>query len=64
MTVASGLPNAVSAERERDFNRLRRAAEQIEFGMVGFNAGVISGVGAPFAGQQQRQALSSTLAQF
>jgi succinate-semialdehyde dehydrogenase/glutarate-semialdehyde dehydrogenase len=34
----------------RDFNRLLRVAEQIEFGMVGFNAGVISNAAAPFGG--------------
>jgi succinate-semialdehyde dehydrogenase/glutarate-semialdehyde dehydrogenase len=34
----------------RDFNRLLRVSEQIEFGMVGFNAGVISNAAAPFGG--------------
>ncbi|MCB5291992.1 NAD-dependent succinate-semialdehyde dehydrogenase [Arthrobacter sp. SO3] len=34
----------------RDFNRLLRVAEQIEFGMVGFNSGVISNAAAPFGG--------------
>ncbi|RZT66409.1 succinate-semialdehyde dehydrogenase/glutarate-semialdehyde dehydrogenase [Microcella alkaliphila] len=34
----------------KDFNRLLRVAEQIEFGMVGFNAGVISNAAAPFGG--------------
>jgi succinate-semialdehyde dehydrogenase/glutarate-semialdehyde dehydrogenase len=34
----------------RDFNKLLRVAEQIEFGMVGFNAGVISNAAAPFGG--------------
>ena len=37
----------------RDFNRLLRVAEQIEFGMVGFNAGVISNAAAPFGGVKQ-----------
>jgi succinate-semialdehyde dehydrogenase/glutarate-semialdehyde dehydrogenase len=34
----------------QDLNRLLRVAEQIEFGMVGFNAGVISNAAAPFGG--------------
>lgn len=37
----------------RDFNRLLRVAEQIEFGMVGLNAGVISNAAAPFGGVKQ-----------
>ncbi|MFJ6303674.1 NAD-dependent succinate-semialdehyde dehydrogenase [Pseudarthrobacter oxydans] len=37
----------------RDFNRLLRVAEQIEFGMVGFNVGVISNAAAPFGGVKQ-----------
>ena len=37
----------------RDFNKLLRVAEQIEFGMVGFNAGVISNAAAPFGGVKQ-----------
>jgi len=37
----------------RDFNRLLRVAEQIEFGLVGFNAGVISNAAAPFGGVKQ-----------
>ncbi|MFC9353179.1 NAD-dependent succinate-semialdehyde dehydrogenase [Arthrobacter sp. NPDC057013] len=37
----------------RDFNRLLRVSEQIEFGMVGFNAGVISNAAAPFGGVKQ-----------
>ncbi|WP_345154823.1 NAD-dependent succinate-semialdehyde dehydrogenase, partial [Arthrobacter ginkgonis] len=37
----------------RDFNRMFRVAEQIEFGMVGFNAGVISNAAAPFGGVKQ-----------
>lgn len=37
----------------RDFNRLLRVAEQLEFGMVGFNAGVISNAAAPFGGVKQ-----------
>jgi succinate-semialdehyde dehydrogenase/glutarate-semialdehyde dehydrogenase len=37
----------------QDFNRLLRVAEQIEFGMVGFNAGVISNAAAPFGGVKQ-----------
>jgi succinate-semialdehyde dehydrogenase/glutarate-semialdehyde dehydrogenase len=37
----------------RDLNRLLRVAEQIEFGMVGFNAGVISNAAAPFGGVKQ-----------
>ncbi|PNH79523.1 NAD-dependent succinate-semialdehyde dehydrogenase [Arthrobacter sp. AFG20] len=36
-----------------DFNRLVRVSEQIEFGMVGFNAGVISNAAAPFGGVKQ-----------
>jgi succinate-semialdehyde dehydrogenase/glutarate-semialdehyde dehydrogenase len=34
----------------RDYNRLIRVAEQIEFGMVGFNAGMLSNAAAPFGG--------------
>ncbi|MCQ9162816.1 MULTISPECIES: NAD-dependent succinate-semialdehyde dehydrogenase [unclassified Arthrobacter] len=34
----------------RDFSRLLRVSEQLEFGMVGFNAGVISNAAAPFGG--------------
>ena len=37
----------------KDFNRLLRVAEQIEFGLVGFNAGVISNAAAPFGGVKQ-----------
>ncbi|MET3932354.1 succinate-semialdehyde dehydrogenase/glutarate-semialdehyde dehydrogenase [Arthrobacter sp. OAP107] len=37
----------------RDFNRLLRVSERIEFGMVGFNAGVISNAAAPFGGVKQ-----------
>ncbi|TFD71000.1 NAD-dependent succinate-semialdehyde dehydrogenase [Cryobacterium sp. Hb1] len=37
----------------RDFSRLLRVAEQIEFGLVGFNAGVISNAAAPFGGVKQ-----------
>ncbi|MDJ0459848.1 NAD-dependent succinate-semialdehyde dehydrogenase [Arthrobacter sp. NQ7] len=37
----------------RDFSRLLRVAEQIDFGMVGFNAGVISNAAAPFGGVKQ-----------
>ncbi|MGY2747812.1 NAD-dependent succinate-semialdehyde dehydrogenase [Arthrobacter sp. UYCu723] len=37
----------------RDFNKLLRVAEQIEFGMVGFNAGIISNAAAPFGGVKQ-----------
>ena len=37
----------------RDFSRLLRVAEQIEFGMVGFNTGVISNAAAPFGGVKQ-----------
>ncbi|MFB9651618.1 NAD-dependent succinate-semialdehyde dehydrogenase [Pseudarthrobacter oxydans] len=37
----------------RDFSRLLRVAEQIEFGMVGFNAGIISNAAAPFGGVKQ-----------
>ena len=36
-----------------DFNRLIRVAEGIEFGLVGFNAGVISNASAPFGGVKQ-----------
>jgi succinate-semialdehyde dehydrogenase/glutarate-semialdehyde dehydrogenase len=34
----------------RDFSRLLRVSEQLEFGMVGFNAGIISNAAAPFGG--------------
>ncbi|WP_026556568.1 NAD-dependent succinate-semialdehyde dehydrogenase [Arthrobacter sp. 35W] len=34
----------------RDFSRLLRMSEKLEFGMVGFNAGVISNAAAPFGG--------------
>ncbi|MFJ4211033.1 NAD-dependent succinate-semialdehyde dehydrogenase [Paenarthrobacter sp. NPDC089675] len=37
----------------RDFNKLLRVAEQIECGMVGFNAGIISNAAAPFGGVKQ-----------
>lgn len=37
----------------RDHNRMFRVAEQIEFGLVGFNAGVISNAAAPFGGVKQ-----------
>ncbi|WP_284982517.1 aldehyde dehydrogenase family protein [Arthrobacter sp. efr-133-TYG-118] len=37
----------------RDHNRLLGVAEQIEYGMVGFNAGVISNAAAPFGGVKQ-----------
>ncbi|ELT42954.1 aldehyde dehydrogenase family protein, partial [Arthrobacter nitrophenolicus] len=37
----------------RDFNKLLRVAEQIEFGMIGFNAGIISNAAAPFGGVKQ-----------
>lgn len=37
----------------QDHNRLFRVAEQIEFGLVGFNAGVISNAAAPFGGVKQ-----------
>jgi Aldehyde dehydrogenase family len=37
----------------RDFNRLLRVAEQIEFGLVGFNASVIPNAAAPFGGVKQ-----------
>ncbi|WP_334171351.1 NAD-dependent succinate-semialdehyde dehydrogenase [Sinomonas sp.] len=37
----------------RDFARMFRVAEQIEYGMVGFNAGVISNAAAPFGGVKQ-----------
>jgi succinate-semialdehyde dehydrogenase/glutarate-semialdehyde dehydrogenase len=37
----------------RDHARMFRVAEQIEFGMVGFNAGVISNAAAPFGGVKQ-----------
>ncbi len=36
-----------------DFNRMFRVSEQIEFGLVGFNAGVISNAAAPFGGVKQ-----------
>ncbi|MGO4585788.1 aldehyde dehydrogenase family protein [Arthrobacter sp. 2RAF6] len=34
----------------RDFSRVLRVAEQIEFGMVGVNAGIISNGAYPSAG--------------
>ena len=37
----------------RDHSRMLRVAEQIEFGMVGFNAGIISNAAAPFGGVKQ-----------
>ncbi|OUM45088.1 NAD-dependent succinate-semialdehyde dehydrogenase [Arthrobacter sedimenti] len=37
----------------RDHARMLRVAEQIEFGMVGFNSGVISNAAAPFGGVKQ-----------
>ncbi|MEX3565088.1 NAD-dependent succinate-semialdehyde dehydrogenase [Micrococcus endophyticus] len=37
----------------RDYNRMFRVSEQIEFGLVGFNAGVISNASAPFGGVKQ-----------
>ncbi|WP_138443309.1 NAD-dependent succinate-semialdehyde dehydrogenase [Sinomonas susongensis] len=37
----------------RDYARMFRVAEQIEYGMVGFNAGVISNAAAPFGGVKQ-----------
>jgi succinate-semialdehyde dehydrogenase/glutarate-semialdehyde dehydrogenase len=37
----------------RDYNRLIRVAEQIDFGMVGFNAGMLSNAAAPFGGVKQ-----------
>jgi succinate-semialdehyde dehydrogenase/glutarate-semialdehyde dehydrogenase len=37
----------------KDFNKLLRVAEQIEFGMIGFNAGIISNAAAPFGGVKQ-----------
>lgn len=37
----------------RDYNRLLRLAEQIEVGMVGFNAGMLSNTAAPFGGVKQ-----------
>jgi len=36
-----------------DYARMFRVSEQIEFGMVGFNAGVISNAAAPFGGVKQ-----------
>jgi succinate-semialdehyde dehydrogenase/glutarate-semialdehyde dehydrogenase len=36
-----------------DHSRMLRVAEQIEFGMVGFNTGVISNAAAPFGGVKQ-----------
>ncbi|MGO1182839.1 MAG: NAD-dependent succinate-semialdehyde dehydrogenase [Micrococcaceae bacterium] len=37
----------------RDVNKMFRVSEQIEFGLVGFNAGVISNASAPFGGVKQ-----------
>jgi succinate-semialdehyde dehydrogenase/glutarate-semialdehyde dehydrogenase len=37
----------------QDYARMFRVAEQIEYGMVGFNAGVISNAAAPFGGVKQ-----------
>ncbi|GHD09727.1 NAD-dependent succinate-semialdehyde dehydrogenase [Zhihengliuella salsuginis] len=36
-----------------DYARMFRVAEQIEFGMIGFNAGIISNAAAPFGGVKQ-----------
>ncbi|MEO5314685.1 NAD-dependent succinate-semialdehyde dehydrogenase [Pseudarthrobacter sp. CC12] len=36
-----------------DYSRMVRVAEQIEFGMVGYNTGVISNAAAPFGGVKQ-----------
>lgn len=36
-----------------DHNRALRVADQIEFGLIGFNAGVISNAAAPFGGVKQ-----------
>ncbi|SEI95810.1 Aldehyde dehydrogenase family protein [Arthrobacter sp. yr096] len=44
---------AASYLHSRDFNKLLHVAEQIEFGMVGFNAGVNSNAAAPFGGVKQ-----------
>ncbi|WP_238408467.1 aldehyde dehydrogenase family protein [Pimelobacter simplex] len=37
----------------RDHNRLIRVADQIDFGMVGFNSGMLSNAAAPFGGVKQ-----------
>ena len=37
----------------KDVNTMFRVSEQIEFGLVGFNAGVISNASAPFGGVKQ-----------
>lgn len=37
----------------RDYNKMFRVSEQIDFGLVGFNAGVISNASAPFGGVKQ-----------
>ncbi|WP_207344684.1 NAD-dependent succinate-semialdehyde dehydrogenase [Arthrobacter sp. E3] len=37
----------------KDFSRLLRVSEQLEFGMVGFNSGMISNAAAPFGGVKQ-----------
>lgn len=37
----------------RDYARMLRVAEQIEYGMVGFNSGAISNAAAPFGGVKQ-----------
>ncbi|NEW36042.1 NAD-dependent succinate-semialdehyde dehydrogenase [Nocardia cyriacigeorgica] len=36
-----------------DYRRLLRLSEQLEYGMIGFNAGVISNAAAPFGGVKQ-----------
>lgn len=37
----------------RDYTRMYRVAEQIEFGLMGYNVGVISNPAAPFGGMKQ-----------
>lgn len=37
----------------RDHSRMMRVSEQIEYGLVGFNTGVISNAAAPFGGVKQ-----------
>lgn len=36
-----------------DYSRMFRASDALEFGLVGFNSGVISNAAAPFGGVKQ-----------
>lgn len=37
----------------RDIGRVWRVAEQLQYGMVGINEGIVSNVSAPFGGMKQ-----------